>query len=43
MNLWSVSGGTSDDFYILQGGNITAVSFSTVTNLTFPCTNDFDC
>ena len=38
MNLWSVSGGTSLAFYILQGGNITAVSFSTATNSSAPCT-----
>jgi hypothetical protein len=37
MNLWSVSGGTSLSMYILQGGNITAVSFSTATTSGFPC------
>jgi hypothetical protein len=43
MNLWSVSGGTSWDMYILVGGNITLVTFSTVTDLGTGCTNDFDC
>jgi len=43
MNLWSVSGTPSLDLYILQGGNPSVANFSTVTNLTFPCTNDFDC
>jgi hypothetical protein len=38
MNLWSVSGTPIVlDLYILQGGNITAVSFSTVINLNTPC------
>ena len=37
MNLWDVSGGTSLDFYILTGGVTTAVSFSTITNTSSPC------
>jgi hypothetical protein len=43
MNLWSVSGGSSLDLYILQGGNITAVSFSTVINISAPCSVDGNC
>jgi hypothetical protein len=38
MNLWSVSGAPSLSMYILQGGNITAVSSSTATNSSSPCT-----